>query len=132
MKKSFLLSLLLLALASNSLAAGGGSASPAGYFSFDTPFVVNIMDDNRMRFLQVAVQIKLADPITAPDITHHQDAIRHNVIMLLSSQEARDLYSVTGKERLRKAALEEIRLALKGRADHVEIEAIFFTSFIIQ
>jgi flagellar basal body-associated protein FliL len=132
MKKSLFLSLLLLILSSNSLAAGGGSAPVSEYFSFDSPFVVNIMDNQRMRFLQVAVQMKLVDPNTAADVTQHQDAIRHNVIMLLSSQEARDLYSITGKERLRHATLDEIKSALKGRADHVEIEDIFFTSFIIQ
>lgn len=85
-----------------------------------------------MRFLQVAIQMKLADPATAPEIAHNQDAISHNLIMLLSSQEARDLYSITGKERLRHAALEEIRNALKGLAVHAEIEEVFFTSFIIQ
>lgn len=85
-----------------------------------------------MRFLQIVIQMKLIDPATTVDVTHHSDAIRHNVIMLLSSQETRDLYSITGKERLRSATLEEIRKALKGRADHVEIEDIFFTSFIIQ
>lgn len=132
MKKYLFISLLLLAISSNSLAAGGGSAPVSDYFSFDKPFVVNIMDNKRMRFLQVAVQMKLVDPATATEVTHHQDAIRHNMNMLLSSQEARDLYSTTGKERLRSAALNEIKKALKGRADHVEIEDIFFTSFIIQ
>ncbi len=90
------------------------------------------MDNNQIRFLQIAIQIKLVDPATVADVTHHSDAIRHNVIMLLSSQELRGLYSVTGKEHLRSAALEEIRKALKGRADHIEVEDIFFTSFIIQ
>ena len=132
MKRSLLLSFLLLAFSSNSLAAGGGSAPVSEYFSFDSPFVVNIMDNNRMRFLQVAVQMKLVDPTMAADLTHHQHAIRHQLIMLLSSQQARSLYSTTGKERLRHSALEEIREALKGRAEHVEIEDIFFTSFIIQ
>ena len=133
MKKTLFLALFLLSFSLNSFAAGGGGSAPTSeYFSFDKPFVVNIMDNKRMRFLQVAIQMKLADPTTSPDITHHSDAIRHNVIMLLSSQQARGLYSTTGKERLRSSALEEIRNALKNRADHVEIEDVFFTSFIIQ
>lgn len=132
MKKSLFL-LFLLLFSSNSLAAGGGESEVTSeYFSFDKPFVVNIMDNNRMRFLQVAVKMKLVDPTTAPDVTLHQHAISHNMILLLSSQEASKLYSTTGKERLRRAALEEIKNALKGRADHVEVEDVFFTSFIIQ
>ena len=134
MKKYLLLSLLLSILSVNGHAAGSGAESGSGseYFSFETPFVVNIMDNNRMRFLQIAMQMQLVDPKTAMDITHHRDAIRHNVIMLLSAQEAQNLYSITGKERLRRDTLKEINAALKGRADHVEIEEIFFTSFIIQ
>ncbi|MDT8405524.1 flagellar basal body-associated FliL family protein [Sulfuriflexus sp.] len=132
MKKYLFLPLLLSILSANGHAAGNGAASGSGYFSFENPFVVNIMDNNRMRFLQIAMQMQLVDPNTAADITRHRDAIRHNVIMLLSAQEAQDLYSITGKERLRRATLKEIKAALKGRADHVEIEDIFFTSFIIQ
>ena len=132
MKKYLFLSLLLSTLSANGHAAGNGEASGSRYFSFETPFVVNIMDNNRMRCLQIAMPMPLVDPNPAADITRHQDAIRHNVILILSAQEAQDLYSVTGKERLRRAALQEIKQALKGRADHVEIEEIFFTSFIIQ
>lgn len=133
MKKSIFLSLLLSIFSAHTLAAGGGGTATASeYFSFSKPFVVNIMDNNKMRFLQVAVQVKLVDPANAPEIAHNQDAISHNLIMLLSSQEARDLYSITGKERLRQAALKEIRNALKGLSVHAEIEEVFFTSFIIQ
>ena len=133
MKKTLFLALLLLSFSLTSFAAGGGGSAPTSdYFSFNKPFVVNIMDNKRMRFLQIAMQLKLVDPASAPEITHHSDAIRHNIIMLLSSQEAQGLYSTTGKERLRSAALTEIKNALKGRADHVEIEDVFFTSFIIQ
>jgi len=133
MKKTLFLALFLLTLSTKSFAVSSGdSASASEYFSFNKPFVVNIMDNKRMRFLQIAMQMKLVDPTNAADITHHKDAIRHNIIMLLSSQETRGLYSTTGKERLRRSALEEIKNALKGRADHVEIEDVFFTSFIIQ
>ena len=133
MKRTLFLSLLLLTFSLNSFAAGGGgTAAPSPYFSFKKPFVVNVMDDGKMRFLQIAIQMKLVDPATATEVTHHSDAIRHNVIMLLSSQETRGLYSTTGKERLRSQTLEEIRSALKGRTKNVKIEDIFFTSFIIQ
>lgn len=133
MKKFLFLFLLLLFGNAHCFAAGGGSSAPVSeYYSFDTPFVVNIMDDKRMRFLQVAIQMKLVDPTTAADVTLHQHAIRHNIIMLLSSQQAGELYSTTGKERLRHETLNEIKQALQKRAEHVEIEDIFFTSFIIQ
>ncbi|WP_126454167.1 flagellar basal body-associated FliL family protein [Sulfuriflexus mobilis] len=129
-----LLALFLLFLFTTPLYAssGGSSSSASPYLSFQAPFVVNITDKGRMRFLQVAVQLKLADPNQGAELLAHEHALRHYLIMLLSDQEASKLYSVAGKEALRKSALQEIKKAIKEHANHVQIEDIFFTSFIIQ
>ena len=113
---TLLAALSLLILSSFTHAAGGGSSAPVegpGYLPLKPSFVVNIRDGKRSRFLQVEMQLKLSDMTQSEKILHHDSIIRHTMLMLLSGQEALDLYSATGKERLRVKALEEIRTALK-------------------
>ena len=111
---------------------GGGGEKATGYLALDPPFTVNIPDENSLRFLQVAVQLKINPPEAATSVIEHSSAIRHNMILLLSEQRAQDLYSTVGKERLRGKALKEIRTILQGKIGEAEIENIFFTTFIIQ
>lgn len=139
MKKqlSIVMGIVLLGLASFAMAsAGGGSGSKTaegpGYLPLKPAFVVNIRDGKRSRFLQVQIQLKLSDMKMSEKILHHDSIIRHTMLMLLSGQEAMELYSTVGKERLRVKALEAIRSALKGEIDHLPIEDLYFTNFIIQ
>jgi len=132
---TLLAALSLLILSSFTQAAGGGSSAPVegpGYLPLKPAFVVNIRDGKRSRFLQVEMQLKLSDLTQSEKILHHDSIIRHTMLMLLSGQEALDLYSTTGKERLRIKALEEIRTALKKEFKELPIDDLYFTNFIIQ
>ncbi|MCK4744260.1 MAG: flagellar basal body-associated FliL family protein [Sulfuriflexus sp.] len=114
---------------------GGGSSAPVegpGYLPLKPAFVVNIRDGKRSRFLQVEMQLKLSDMTQGEKILHHDSIIRHTMLMLLSGQEAMDLFSSTGKERLRVKALEGIRIALKSEFKKLPVDDLYFTTFIIQ
>ncbi len=139
MKKSVLLfsAFILLCISSFTMASagGGGSGTPqegSGYLPLKPAFVVNIRDGKRSRFLQVQIQLKLSDMSKSEKILHHDSIIRHTLLMLLSGQEAMELYSTTGKERLRVKALNGIRAALKDEIKDLPIEDLYFTNFIIQ
>ena len=130
-----LAALSLLILSSFTQAASSGSSAPVegpGYLPLKPAFVVNIRDGKRSRFLQVEMQLKLSDMTQSEKILHHDSIIRHSMLMLLSGQEALDLYSATGKERLRIKALKEIRTALKEEFKKLPIDDLYFTKFIIQ
>ena len=132
---TLLAALSLLIFSSFTHAAGGGSSAPVegpGYLPLKPAFVVNIRDGKRSRFLQVEMQLKLSDMTQGEKILHHDSIIRHTMLMLLSGQEALDLYSTTGKERLRIKALKEIRTALKKEFKKLPIDDLYFTNFIIQ
>jgi len=129
------LTIMLFTLSPFIQAAGGGSSKPVegpGYLPLKPAFVVNIRDGKRSRFLQVEIQLKLSDMKKSEKILHHDSIIRHTMLMLLSGQETIDLYSTTGKERLRIKALEEIRTALKSEITELPIDDLYFTNFIIQ
>jgi len=136
MKKilGFVTALLLLFGSSQSFAVSGGDqpTSGPGYLELSPPFTVNVNDGDRLRFLQVQVQFKLSDVKISEKLLHHDSIIRHTMLMLLSGQEANDLYSATGKERLRKQALNEVLEALKPELEQPLIEDMYFTNFIIQ
>jgi len=130
---------LLTVILSFSLSSFAFAAEPekegvsvAGYLPLKPAFVVNIKDGKRSRFLQVQIQLKLSDMAKSEKILHHDSIIRHTMLMLLSGQEARELYSTVGKERLRVKALEGIRNALKDEIKDLPIDDLYFTNFIIQ
>jgi len=123
---------LLLLTGSQLTLAASDSSPKSEYLPLDPPFVVNVRDGERSRFLQVKIQLRLEKAEQAAAVLTHHSALRHSLIMLLSEQNADDLYSITGKERLRASALAEARKVLKTMTKNAKIEDLFFTTFIIQ
>jgi len=129
MKFLSLISLLLLSTASFASGGGGGS-SP--FIPLNPPIVVNIMDGQRIRHMQVIIEIKLVDPANSGKIDLHKGPIRHELILLLSSQDAGTISSALGKEQLRKDALEAIQKVMMELEEDPIVESLYFTNFIIQ
>jgi flagellar FliL protein len=70
---------------------------PAVFEKLD-PFVVNLAD--RGRYLQVAMELKVADAKTAEQIKKVLPEIRNGILMVLSGKRAEDVSSAEGKLRL--------------------------------
>ena len=131
----FLLSIMLLTcIGLNTAIAGGGGGGGAAsnYLPIDPPFVVNINNGNGFSFLQVNTELKLSDPTFGAMVQHHMAAIRHMMIMLLSSQTTEQVKTLEGKEQLREQALEAIQAVLEQETGDTGVEAVYFTGFIIQ
>lgn len=129
MKFLSLISLLLLSTASFA-SGGGGSSSP--FIPLNPPIVVNIMDGQRIRHMQVIIEIKLVNPENSVKIDLHKGPIRHELILLLSSQDAVTISSALGKEQLRKDALAAIQKVMMELEEDPIVESLYFTNFIIQ
>ncbi len=84
----------------------------AEYVDLDPPFIVNLADDSGIKFIQVSVQVRVANGEAAKALTTHNPAIRDAMIMLISTKTTQQMNSRQGKEALRKEALEAIRKAL--------------------
>ena len=130
MKFLSLISLLLLSTASFASGGGGGGSSP--FIPLNPPIAVNIMDGQRIRHMQVIIEIKLVDPANSGKIDLHKGPIRHELILLLSSQDAGTISSALGKEQLRKDALEAIQKVMMELEEDPIVESLYFTNFIIQ
>lgn len=81
------------------------SASPL--FLTLEPFVVNLAGDVQ-HFLQVGIDLRVADGAVSEQVKVHLPEIRNAVLLLLSSKKVEDLASVEQKNRLR----DEIREAV--------------------
>ncbi len=125
------------------LNGGGGGAAhapavepvelePATYFPLEPAFVVNFKDKGRTRFLQVSMEIMTRDPLIIEDIKAHMPLIRNNLLLLLGNQPAEELHTSEGKEKIRAAALEELKRLLDEQTGRNDVEGLYFTSFVTQ
>lgn len=116
-------------------AAAAPAAAPRGpaqYFLLDPPFVVNLADDGGTRYLQVEVQVLTRDPAAEQVLRTHNPMIRNRLLLLFSQKRSTELRSREEKESLQEAAAEEIRAVLAAESARTTIEAVFFTSFVVQ
>lgn len=107
--------------------------APALYLAMDPPFVVNFQAEQVVRYLQVTVQLMTREPETLEFLKSHDPVIRNDLLLLFGNQPYATISNVAGKEQLRTEALATVRKAVAsegGRAD--KVEAVYFTSFVVQ
>ncbi len=102
------------------------------YLALQPELVVNFRDAGRVRYLQAGLELMAYEPRALDAAKEHMPVIRHELLMLLSDQEFETLIGSEGKEALRIEAREIVRDLLAERANHHEIEDVFFTSFVMQ
>jgi flagellar FliL protein len=92
------------------------------------PFLVNLADPGRSRFLKIVVQLELdADPVSA-ELDALKPKVRDALLTLLSSKGSADLVTVADKERLRNEILHRLNAFLTvGR-----VIEVYFTEFVVQ
>jgi flagellar FliL protein len=111
----------------------GNVPAPAQYFALEPPFVVNLIGSaGGARYLQVEVQLMTRDPEAMKNIQLHAPAIRAKLLMLFAQQNAEALITRTGKERLQNDALTDVKKLLIAETGKPSVEALLFTSFVMQ
>ena len=107
--------------------------APAIYTPLDPPMVINFdTPEGSTRFLQMSVQAMARDQATIDAVKNHLPAIRNNFLFLISNTEYQALDTVEGKEQLRAELLTEAQSILQRNGDPAELEAVYFTSFVMQ
>jgi flagellar FliL protein len=124
------------AAAPDAAAAASKPAAPHAapiYYKFDPAFVVNFGGEGAARYLQVTVEAMSRDPAAMESLKATEPAVRNDLVMLFSGQDNATLMSADGKEKLRAATLTTIRKVLDSEGGNGRlIEAVYFTSFVIQ
>lgn len=104
----------------------------AQYFALEPAFVVNLADEDAVRYLQADVQLVTRDAATAAAFQTHAPAIRNRLLLLFGQQSSALLMQRSGKERLQDDAREEVRRVLKSEQSPYDVEAVIFTSLVTQ
>lgn len=102
------------------------------YLKLQPPLTVNFERGQRISYLQAEVEIMSRQPAALEAAERHMPVIRNDLLMLFSDQSFEDLNTREGRERLRRQSLEEINEILEAKGADGEIEAVYFTSFIMQ
>lgn len=101
------------------------------YKSLEPAFVVNIDDGRTVRFLQVKVDIMARNQAALSNIDLVEPRIRHDIIMLFSTMTREMVRDHTQREQLQSQVLNIINNVLQ-ESGHPGVEAVYFTSFVVQ
>lgn len=92
-------------------------------------FTVNLLDIGE--YLQTEISVKLANPGTLDSIKAYLPFIKHEIILLLSSQDSRQLTTLAGKQKLIEQTKTAVNKALKLEPND-GVTDVLFESFVIQ
>lgn len=110
----------------------GKKAASAIYYPMTPSFVVNIGDSDASHFLQIEMQVRARNAAATDALKLHDPQIRNALLMLLGAQTVAEVNSREGKEALQKKVLAEIQRILKAETGKNGIDAVYFTSFVMQ
>lgn len=110
----------------------GKKAASALYVAMAPAFVVNIGDNDASHFLQIEMQVRAKSAAAVDALKLHDPQIRNAILMLLGAQSLTEVTSREGKEDLQKKVLAEIQRILKSETGKKGIDAVYFTSFVMQ
>ena len=106
---------------------------PPRYITLDPPFVVNFEAESMVRFLQVTIGVMTRDPAIETLVKDNDPRVRNDLLMILANQSYDTVSTAEGKEALRKRCLESIRAIVREMGgDSKQVEALYFTSFVMQ
>ncbi len=103
---------------------------PVQYLALDPAFVVTL--PGKPSLLQVGVSVRFSSEELEGTITHNDPMIRHNLLNLLSTVDAKALKDRAAKEALQKRMLDELNRILKELKAPGKVDALYFTSFVMQ
>jgi flagellar FliL protein len=107
--------------------------APAIYVQLEPPFVVNFQAGKPAKFLQITMEIMTRDPATAQVLKENNPLLRNDVLMLFGAQQYEVVSVQEGRESLRQQTLDAVRGVVKKEGGKpAEVEAVYFTSFVMQ
>lgn len=114
---------------------GGEHDAPKGvshYLPLQPPFVINLADEEASRYLQVEIELMSHDAKAIENVKTHMPRIRNSLLLLLGQQRVSELTTREGKEQLQARLLDEIRKIMEAETGKPGVDAVYFTSFVMQ
>jgi flagellar protein FliL len=133
--QKILLGLFLLMFQLPTLAADTPEqdAATPGYVSMGEALVLNLAtDSNRPTYVQLKADIMVKDENYIDLVTLHMPALRHQLILMISEQNANKMKDPLEREKLRKEIVTKIRSVYKKLTGSDDIEDVLFSNFLVQ
>jgi len=102
------------------------------YIPLHPAFVVNFENQEQVAFLQVDIQIMTYDNTVESALKVHMPAVRNELLLLLGGKQYHEINTREGKRALSQEAIQVIQDVLKDVGAPNSIEALYFTSFVMQ
>lgn len=103
------------------------------YFTLEPELTTNFHTrGNRLGYIQVRIDVMVANPAHLGLIEQHQPLIRDVVVEMLGKQNEDTIRSLAGRENLRKLLVEEINNILLPETGQTLIADLLFTKYIYQ
>jgi len=102
------------------------------YVPLHPAFVVNFENQEQVAFLQVDIQIMTYDSSVEIALKAHMPAVRNELLLLLGGKQYHEINTREGKRALSQEAIQVMQDVLKNAGEAHSIEALYFTSFVMQ
>jgi len=104
------------------------------YLTVKDPFVVNFSAQSKgaARYLQIKLKVMARSQDTIDAFTLNTPAIQHELLLLFFAQKYDALNTTKGTKLLQKQTMATINKVLKAENNSGELEAVYFTSLIMQ
>ena len=110
----------------------GGEGHEVAFVTLE-PFTVNLTrGDDGDHYLQVGIDVKLADKSYDAEVKEFMPQVRNNILLLLSSKRVNDINNVEGKKKLSEEIREQINKPLGVSGAEEGVIGVYFTSFVVQ
>lgn len=130
-----LLIVLLMAIALPTWAKDDEVAPPTAiYYQIMEPFTINFLSQSnkQVRFLQIKVALMAHDQSIIDSAEVNLPMLQDGLRTLFSEQSIDTVNSVEGRQALQASSLTMVKALLKEEIGEDNIEAVYFTSFVLQ
>ena len=109
------------------------TSDPALFAPLNPPLVINFKDSyGEPHLLQVTMDVMSRDQRVIDEVKNHAAVIRNALILMYGNVDYDFIQTREGKEAMLDDALQEIRRIIERETGMTGVEAVYFTSLIIQ
>ncbi len=102
------------------------------YMPLKPEFTINFADSSKARFLQLEITIMAREQDALDAVEKHMPVVQDNIINILSGKQFDELNKPEGKQKLAEEILKSIQGVVEQEIHRPGVEAVYFTSFIMQ
>ena len=108
-------------------------AKPELFASLHPPLIVNFKDAlGDPHYMQITMEVMARDQAVIDAVKAHIPVIRNGLILLYGASVYEEVITTEGKEKMLEDGLRKVQELMSTRTDEGNIEALYFTSLVIQ